>query len=135
MQDRLTCQQVSYDQLDQVSGTFDHVFSTSVDLTVFRIFQRHQTFRTLLKPGAFVTFVIMPPVSLWELLWILKGNPRQAFRRLHANGIKAHLEGEYFETYYHSLTKIKNAFGRDFELQRSEGLCSLSPPPSPAILR
>lgn len=132
MQGRLTCQQVSYDQLDQVSGTFDHVFSNFGGLNCIQDLSRvTKHLRALIKPGAFVTFVIMPPVSLWELSWILKGNPRQAFRRLHSNGVKAHLEGEYFETYYHSLNKIRNAFSHDFRLQRSEGLCSLSPPPSP----
>lgn len=131
MQDRLTCQQVSYDQLDKVSGTFDHVFSNFGGLNCIQdLSSVTKHLRALLKPGSYVTFVIMPPVSLWELLWIFKGNSKQAFRRFHSNGVKAHLEGEYFETYYHSLPQIEEAFGNDFKLQRSEGLCSLSPPPS-----
>jgi ubiquinone/menaquinone biosynthesis C-methylase UbiE len=130
---RLTCQQLSYDQLQEVSGEkFDYVFSNFGGLNCIQDLSTvTRNLTKLLHPGAFVTFVIMPPISLWELAWILKGNPGQAFRRLHRNGVKAHLEGEFFETYYHSVRKIKSAFGPHFRLVRSEGLCSLSPPPSP----
>jgi ubiquinone/menaquinone biosynthesis C-methylase UbiE len=130
---RLTCQQLSYDQLQRVNGEkFDYVFSNFGGLNCIQdLSDVTKNLSKLLHHGGYVTFVIMPPVSLWELAWILKGNPGQAFRRLHKDGVKAHLEGEFFETYYHSLTKIKNAFGPDFRLVRSEGLCSLSPPPSP----
>jgi len=133
LQGRLTCQQLSYDQLQQVGDEkFDYVFSNFGGLNCIQdLSSVTRDLATLLHPGAFVTFVIMPPVSLWELAWILKGNPSQAFRRLHKNGVKAHLEGEFFETYYHSLGKIKKAFGSEFKFIRSEGLCALSPPPSP----
>jgi ubiquinone/menaquinone biosynthesis C-methylase UbiE len=133
LQGRLTCQQLSYDQLQQVSGEkFDYVFSNFGGLNcIHDLSSVTRNLTSLLNPGSFVTFVIMPPVSLWEVAWIFKGNPNKAFRRLHKNGVKAHLEGEYFETYYHSLKKIKSAFGPGFKLVRSEGLCSLSPPPSP----
>jgi ubiquinone/menaquinone biosynthesis C-methylase UbiE len=133
LQGRLTCQQLSYDQLQQVTGEkFDYVFSNFGGLNCIQDLSSVTRYLTkLLNPGAFATFVIMPPVSFWELAWILKGNPKQAFRRLKKNGVKAHLEGEFFATYYHSLGKIKSAFGPDFRLIRSEGLCALSPPPSP----
>jgi len=134
VQDRLTCQQLSYDQLNLVDGRkFDYVFSNFGGLNCIQDLgnvTKHLV--PLLNAEGFATFIIMPPVSLWELTWILKGNLRQAFRRLHKNGVKAHLEGEFFETYYHSLKKIKNAFGPQFKLIRTEGLCSVSPPPSPA---
>jgi hypothetical protein len=41
----------------------------------------------------------------------------------------AHLEGEYFKTYYHSLKDIRSAFGPSFELIESEGLAVFSPQP------
>ena len=133
LQGRLTCQQLSYDQLHELNvGKFDYIFSNFGGLNCTKDLSsvtRHLTH--LLNPGGIVTFVIMPPLSLWELAWILKGNRRQAFRRLNKNGVKAHLEGEFFKTYYHSLANIKKAFGPKFELIRSEGLCSVSPPPSP----
>lgn len=42
----------------------------------------------------------------------------------------AHLEGEYFLTYYHSLTQIKEAFGEEFKFIKAEGVCALCPPPA-----
>jgi len=133
VQNRLTCQQLSFDQLNLLkSRKFDYVFSNFGGLNCIRDLRnvtKHLV--PLLNTEGFATFVIMPPISLWELAWIFKGHPRQAFRRLHKNGVKAHLEGEYFETYYHSLKNIRNAFGPQFRLVRTEGLCSVSPPPSP----
>jgi len=41
----------------------------------------------------------------------------------------AHVEGEFFRTHYHSLSKIRSALGPAFKLIRSEGLAVASPPP------
>ena len=65
-----------------------------------------------------------------EILSILKGHSKQAFRRFKKTGVMAHLEGEYFKTYYFSRSQIVNALGAHFKLIKSEGLCALSPPPS-----
>lgn len=127
----LSCQQVSYHQLQYIQGQFDHVFSNFGGLNCIENLSQVTThLPALLKEGGYVTWVIMPPVYLWELLWIFKGHGKQAFRRLHKNGVMAHLEGEFFKTYYHSLSQIKKAFPPNFRLIRSEGLCALSPPPS-----
>jgi ubiquinone/menaquinone biosynthesis C-methylase UbiE len=130
-QEKLTVQQSSYENLDLVKGKFDYVFSNfgglncTSDLTKVT---RHLP--PLLKEGAVVTWVIMPPICPWEIMWILKGHFKQGLRRFHKNGVMAHLEGEYFKTYYYSLPNIKKAFGKDFKLLQSEGLGVLSPPPS-----
>lgn len=129
--EHLTCQQLSYEDLDQVSlKNFDYVFSNFGGLNCIQdlsLVTRHLP--VLLKPGAYVTWVIMPPVCPWELLCTLKGDRRKAFRRLQKGGTVAHLEGEYFRTYYHSLENIRAAFGNSFQFIGSEGLAALSPPP------
>lgn len=132
LQDRLTCQQLSYEQLQYLTGQkFDYIFSNFGGLNCIDDLSKvTMNLPAILNPGSFITWVIMPPICLWELMWILKGNGKQAFRRLHKNGVMAHLEGEYFRTYYHSTSEIKEAFGPQFKFVRSEGLCSLSPPPS-----
>jgi len=129
---RLTCQQLSYDRLDSLNGEkFDYIFSNFGglncidDLTLVT-----KNLPALLNPGARVTWVIMPPVCMWELLSVTKGNTKQAFRRFRSGGVMAHLEGEYFKTFYHSINTVKNAFSQKFEFLKSEGLCALSPPPS-----
>jgi ubiquinone/menaquinone biosynthesis C-methylase UbiE len=131
---KLTCQQCSFDQLNQVKEKeFDYIFSNFGGLNCaddLPKVTRH--FSSLLKPGGYTTLVIMPPVCLWEWLWIFKGHGRKAFRRLNRNGMIAHVEGEYFKTWYHSIDTIKKAMGKNFTLVASEGLGVFSPPPSKA---
>lgn len=127
----LTVQQCSFDSLNHVEGKFDYVFSNFGGLNCLNdlsIVTRSIT--RLLKPGAFATWIIMPPVCLWEISWIFRGHRSVGMRRFHKNGTMAHLEGEYFKTYYFSLHQIKNAFGKNFRFMKSEGLGALTPPPS-----
>lgn len=128
---RLTCQQLSYDALDKVTGRdYDQAFSNFGGLNCIADLSLVTTkLPAILRPGAYVTWVIMPPVCLWELLWVFKGSFKKAFRRFPEKGVKAHLEGEYFQTYYHSLPDIKRAFGGPFRFIRSEGLAALTPQP------
>jgi ubiquinone/menaquinone biosynthesis C-methylase UbiE len=128
---RLTSQQLSFERLDLVSAkNFGYVFSNFGGLNCIEDLGRVTRYLPLLlKPGAYVTFVIMPPVCIWELLWVFRGSWRKAFRRLRKGGTTAHLSGSYFQTYYHSLKKIRQAFGSPFEFIASEGLAALSPPP------
>jgi ubiquinone/menaquinone biosynthesis C-methylase UbiE len=128
---RLRCQQLSYDKLDQLHNlSFDFVFSNFGGLNCIQNLEsvtRHLP--PLLKPGAFVTWVVMPPVCLWEITGLLRGHGKKAFRRFNQPGVPSHLEGEFFLTYYHSLKNIKAAFKKPFRLIAFEGLAALSPQP------
>lgn len=128
---RVTYQQLPFDQLDSVTrGNFDYVFSNFGGLNCtsdLRKVTRHLP--ALLKPGGHATWVIMPPICPWELLSVFKGRWRQAFRRLRKGGVIAHVEGEYFRTYYHSFDEIQSAFGGSFKCVNREALAALSPPP------
>ncbi len=128
---RLTCQQLSYEEIDRVDGRdYDLVFSNFGGLNCIQDLSRVTGHLPLvLKEGGHVIWVIMPPVCPWEILWLAKGKVKQAFRRFRKNGVTAHLEGEYFQTYYHSLADIRRALGSSFELKRCEGLAALSPQP------
>lgn len=125
------CRQLSYDQLDALEEkNFDHVFSNFGGLNCIEDLNAvTQHLPALLKPGAYVTWVIMPPVCFWEWFVLIKGRPQVAFRRFKKGGAPSHLEGEYFQTYYHSLSRIKAAFGPSFRLVAAEGLAALSPQP------
>lgn len=129
--DRVTCQQVSYDNLDRITGAkFDYVFSNFGGLNCISDLSRvTKHLPALVNNNAYVTFVIMPPVCIWEFLWVFKGQFKRAFRRLKKGGVFAHLEGEYFKTYYHSLAAIKKSFPPGFAFVRTEGLGALSPTP------
>jgi len=130
---RLTYQQCSYDQLDELNlGRFDYLFSNFGGLNCIRDLDNVTcNFSSILKKNGYATIVVMPMVSLWELLSVFKGNTR-AFRRFNKNGTISHLEGEYFITYYHTLSTIVKAFGPDFQLMKVEGLSALIPPPHKA---
>jgi ubiquinone/menaquinone biosynthesis C-methylase UbiE len=130
LHDAFSCQQLSYDQLDQITGKkFDYVFSNFGGLNCIPDLSLvANNLPALLKPGAYVTWVIMPPVCPWELVGLVK-HGKKAFRRFHKNGVKSHLEGEFFTTYYHSLSDIKSAFDNRFHFIETEGLAALSPQP------
>jgi ubiquinone/menaquinone biosynthesis C-methylase UbiE len=129
---RLTCLPCAFEHLDRITERgFDYIFSNFGGLNcVDDLTQVTHHFRALLKPGGFVTLVIMPPVSLWEWLWIFKGHGRKAFRRFEKTGADAQVEGEYFKAWYHSASTIKKAMGNAFALIDQEGLGIFTPPPS-----
>jgi ubiquinone/menaquinone biosynthesis C-methylase UbiE len=131
LQESLRCQQLSYENLDLLAGQkFDYVFSNFGGLNCIPdLSSVTKNLPLILKPKARITWVIMPPIYLWELSGIFVGHGKSAWRRLNKHGVKSHLEGEYFTTYYHSLSNIKKAFGSQFKLLCVEGLAAVSPPP------
>ncbi len=128
---RFTSQQCSFETLNLISEKkFDYVISNFGGLNCCKDLTKVTNhLASLLNPGAFVTWVIMPKISPWEFLRFFKGR-KSAFRRLKSEGTMAHLEGKYFKTYYHSLQDIKEAFGKDFTFLKCEGLGIMSPPPA-----
>ncbi len=127
----LTCAQLSYDSLSTLSDSnFDYVFSNFGGLNCCEDLSRITSqLPRLIHEGSLITFVIMPPICPWELLWLFRGR-KTAFRRLKKRGAIAHIDGEYFKTFYYSLSKIKHALGSDFKLKKAQGLGAVSPPPS-----
>jgi hypothetical protein len=130
----LTCQQLSFDNLKSIQGRqFDYVFSNMGGLNCIEDLTKvTSNLPSLLNANATVTWVVMPPVCPVELLTALKGNFKHAFRRLKKHGVLSHLEGEYFNTYYHSLSDLKKSFGEQFKLIATEGLAAVSPQPHSA---
>jgi hypothetical protein len=84
--------------------------------------------RQVLVPGGIVTWVVMPPTCLWELIQVFRGRTRTATRRLNNEGVVANVEGIYFKTYYFTPRQIIQAFGRDFQLLQIQGLSVFTPP-------
>lgn len=126
----LSCQQLSYVDLDQIRERgFDFIFSNFGGLNCIndlRQVTRH--FPNLLRDGGFITLVIMPVACPWEIAGLVR-HGKKALRRFRAQGVLAHLEGNYFQTYYHSLSAIKAAFDARFTFISSEGLASVSAQP------
>ena len=130
LEDNLTCQQCSFTDLHKIKLTnFDYIFSNFGGLNCIQdLEQVTQFFPDYLNLGGFVTLVIMPPVCPWELISLFRGNFAHAFRRYKKQGL-AHLEGEIFPVYYHSLHKILRSLPKGFDVKKIEGLGALIPPP------
>lgn len=129
LEDRLTFQQVSFTQLDQIEGgPYDAVFSNLGGLNcVADLRPIVEQLPAVLKPGGLVTWVIMPPVCLWEMAEVFRGQFRLAFRRFARGGTVAHLEGKTFKVWYFSPNSVRAAFGLDFRLLSIEGLSVITP--------
>jgi SAM-dependent methyltransferase len=131
-EDRLTIHQLNFEKLEalKTDRKFDFVFSNFGGLNcsedISRITKR---LPGLLNPGAYVTWVIMPPVCPMEILALFKGNFRFALRRFRRGGTPARVEGNHFLTYYYSVNDLKSAFGKRFQLISSESLALLTPQP------
>lgn len=128
MPHRLTVQALSFTELERVEGgPFDGLYSNSgglnciADLTAVT-----RRLPEVLKPGARVTWVIMPRICPWEIAVIPK-DPRVGTRRWRRRGTMAHVEGVHFMTYYHSAAQTQRAFGPRFRRVRLQGLSVFTP--------
>jgi ubiquinone/menaquinone biosynthesis C-methylase UbiE len=129
LQDRLTCQECSFTDLNRVEGgPFAAVLSNLGGLNcIADTSQVARRLGPLLEPGALVTLVVMPPVCPWEMASLLRGNLRHALRRLSPGGVLANVEGVRFQTYYFTPGQVQRAFGRAYRRIRLEGLSVFTP--------
>jgi ubiquinone/menaquinone biosynthesis C-methylase UbiE len=127
--ERVTFQQISFTELDRIQGApFDAVFSDLGGLNcVPDLSPIIRDLPSVLKPGGLVTWVLMPPVCLWEMAEVLRGNFRLAFRRFSPSGARSHLEGLHFYVYYFSPRRVMRWFGDDYSLLSLEGLSVITP--------
>lgn len=129
LQGQVTMQACSFTELDQVKvGPFDAVFSNSGGLNCIEnltAVTRHLP--ALLKPGATITWVIMPPIYPWELALMGK-DWHVGTRRLRPGGTLAHVEGIHFKTCYFTPRQVQGAFGASFRQLKLEGLSIITPP-------
>jgi hypothetical protein len=86
-------------------------------------------FPTLLNENGRVCLVILPPVCPWEIVQMLRGKFRFAFRRFKKGGTMANVEGIKFITYYFSCKEVMRALGSDFKLLKLESLALFTPIP------
>jgi len=128
--DRLTAQQVSFTELEAVTGgPYDLIFSNFGGLNcVPDLTAVTRGLPRLLKPGGFVTLVVMPPICPWELAQAVRGDFKTAFRRLHPGGVMARVAKAHFMTYYHRPVQLLRALGSEYRRVALRGLSLFSPP-------
>lgn len=127
--DRLTTEPCSFTELGRLTaGPFEAVFSDLGGLNCIPDLQPViAQLPQVLRPGGVVTWVLMPPICLWELGLIFTGQVRLATRRLSPTGTRAHLEGEYFQVYYFEPQSVIRAFGDSYQLLALAGLSVITP--------
>jgi len=126
---RVTWEEASYTDLDAIGGgPYDAVFSNLGGLNCTADLRPViRQLPSVLRPGGTVTWVLMPPICLWEVALAISGQFGLAFRRLRRGGTTAHLEGRSFEVYYFRPARVAAAFGTGYELLAVEGLSVITP--------
>lgn len=127
--ERVSVQECSFTNLNRIAGApFDVVFSNLGGLNCIPdLSPVIAQLPHILRLGGIVTWTLMPPVCLWELAEIFRGNFRLAFRRLSRNGARSHLEGLYFNVYYYPPRRVLEWFGPDYARLELEGLSVVTP--------
>lgn len=126
---KVTFQKLSFTELEKVPRKpFDAVFSDLGGLNCIPdLSPVIAQLPKVLRPGGVVTWVLMPPVCLWEMAEIFRGHPKLAFRRFARQGTPAHLEGLSFTVYYFTPEKVLEWFGSNFTCLFIEGLSVITP--------
>lgn len=126
---QITFQQCSFLELDKAQGApFDAIFSDLGGLNcISDLTPVIQQLPKVLRPNGLVTWVLMPPVCLWEMAEIFRGHLRLAFRRFARNGTRAQLEGLHFTVYYFTPQKVLQWFGDRYDCLAIEGLSVITP--------
>lgn len=132
LESRITAEQISFTNLSQLQQhkQYDLIFSNFAGLNCTGALDKvMDSFSALLKPGGFVTLVLLPRFCLWEFLLLFKGKFKTAFRRLFSGkGASAHIEGEYFTCWYYNPSFVAEHMGEEYDLLSAEGLCTIVPP-------
>lgn len=131
LQDRITAQKCSFNDLSQLQGhQFNYIFSNFGGLNCTNgLAKVLKDMDQLLAPGGYFTFVIMPKACPWELLAALKGRFKTALRRFKRDGTVAHIEGAYFKCYYYNPAYVRKHVKVSYTLCSLRGLGSFVPPP------
>ena len=122
----------SFTQLQNLGkqGPYDLIFSNFAGLNCTdQLKQVLEAFPYLVKPGGFVTLVLLPKFCFWESLMLFKGKFKTAFRRFSGKkGTVARLEGVEFRCWYYNPGFIIRTLKSNFTLNSLEGLCTIVPP-------
>lgn len=130
LQGCMSVQQCDFRELGSATGgPFEHIFSNMGGVNCMNDLERTAlSVGSALAPGGKVTWVVMPPVCLWELAAALRGDLRTMRRRQYKQGVIANVEGVEFRTWYYTPEQVIQAFGAGFRLLLLEGLSVFTPP-------
>jgi ubiquinone/menaquinone biosynthesis C-methylase UbiE len=136
LSDKITIQQCSFTELDKIENRkFNFIFSNFGGLNCIPdLREATKFFPMLLNKKGRVCLVILPPVCPWEIVQLIRGKIKYAFRRFKKGGTMANVEGVMFKTYYFSAQDVIKALGKDFKLLKLESLAVFTPIPQMEII-
>jgi hypothetical protein len=110
------------------NGPYDYIFSNMGGLNcTAELADITGQLPGLLRPNGRVTWVVMPPICLWELAGVLRGRPKTALRRLQSGGVNANVEGIWIKTWYYTPRQVRSAFGSAYRVLGLSGLSVFTP--------
>lgn len=129
LQNQITVINDSFENIDQLNGSFDYVYSNFGGLNctpnmpeiVIKLIKK-------LKKNGKATLTILPPFTIWEKLHILKADFKTAFRRKFKGPSKAHIEGVHFNCWYYNPAQLTREIKPHVNYQKITGICILVPP-------
>ena len=129
---KVTSEICSFTALDKLKnkGPYDFIFSNFAGLNCTGELDKVlRSLVQLLRSKGVVTLVILPGFCAWETMMFLRGKFKTAFRRFFSrNGVKAHIEGEYFTCWYYNPSFVIKHMQDNFDVLSIEGLCAIVPP-------
>ncbi|MEX1275161.1 MAG: class I SAM-dependent methyltransferase [Bacteroidota bacterium] len=116
---------------ERVQGSFDIAFSNFGGLNCTDDLSGvAREVSSVLRPGGYFVAVVMPPFSLWEFFsYAVRGQRKNALRRMRRGTLATGFDGKSFTVFYHSPRTFMDACSPWFELRDLIGLSILSPTP------
>lgn len=113
------------EELDGEGNTYDGVLSNFGALNcVADLPEVARDLAVCLRPGGLAVLCVMGPLVPWEWAWFLiRGRPREAFRRLRSS-----VRWRGLEVRYPAISTLRLAFEPAFELRRVGAVGALLPP-------
>jgi len=115
----------------QHEAPFDGVFSNFAALNCVEDLNAvGQNLGRLLKPGGTALLCFLGPCCFWEVIWfLLKANPRKAFRRWHSASVTAKLApGSSIQVHYYGIRSLARIFAPSLRLRSWRGIGLMVPP-------
>lgn len=126
---RISAQICSYESLDLLGERrFDYIISNFGGLNCTdSLGEVLQQFGKYLNKGGKITLVIMPKISPWELIMVVKGKFKTAFRRFGGRS-KAQIEGVRFSVFYYNPSFVLRHLKKDYHHLTLRGIYFAVPP-------
>jgi len=117
---------LAIEDLSVLSGPFDGAFSNFGGLNcVADLGKTARVLADLLKPGAPALLCVMGPLVPWEWAgFLLRGKPREAFRRLRRGGV----DWRGITVQYPRIGELRRTFAPAFDTVRVSAVGALLPP-------